>query len=192
MPSDHDFRTSHRCGARTSVSERQYRAVHLRKEPRRGELVGTGQPANRCRAVVRVPASRRTAQRGPRATEGTSANHPLAVTRHTRLLDALNTAVQRAGNAVGVYGGSSRSLNLAGVDCLEIVYRCPLRLCTAPAPSRGFWRPTPLPLRPQRHEPAARAASVIGGLLSELGKKLAERWLTLLVLPGALYDVGMR
>ncbi|MGW1250888.1 hypothetical protein [Streptomyces sp. NPDC002535] len=27
----------------------------------------------------------------------------------------------------------------------------------------------------------------MGGLLSELGKKLAERWLTLLVLPGALY-----
>ncbi|URN10988.1 hypothetical protein LUW77_00475 [Streptomyces radiopugnans] len=27
----------------------------------------------------------------------------------------------------------------------------------------------------------------MGGLLSELGKKLAERWLSLLVLPGALY-----
>jgi hypothetical protein len=27
----------------------------------------------------------------------------------------------------------------------------------------------------------------VGGLLGELGKKLAERWLTLLVLPGALY-----
>ncbi|WP_326770755.1 hypothetical protein OG978_44460 (plasmid) [Streptomyces sp. NBC_01591] len=27
----------------------------------------------------------------------------------------------------------------------------------------------------------------MGGLLSELGKKLAERWFSLLVLPGALY-----
>jgi hypothetical protein len=27
----------------------------------------------------------------------------------------------------------------------------------------------------------------VGGLLSELGKKIAERWLSLLVLPGALF-----
>lgn len=27
----------------------------------------------------------------------------------------------------------------------------------------------------------------MGGLLGELSKKLAERWLTLLVMPGALY-----
>lgn len=38
-----------------------------------------------------------------------------------------------------------------------------------------------------RSHPAPRAAVAVGGLLNALGQKLAERWLTLLVLPGALF-----
>ena len=38
------------------------------------------------------------------------------------------------------------------------------------------------------HRPCAgKGCSTVTGFLTELGKKLAERWLTLLVLPGALY-----
>lgn len=47
----------------------------------------------------------------------------------TALLEALHTAIQRAGDPSGVYGGAGRNLIPAGVGDLEIVYRCPLRLC---------------------------------------------------------------
>ncbi|SOE32594.1 hypothetical protein SAMN05442782_9562 [Streptomyces sp. OK228] len=47
----------------------------------------------------------------------------------TTLLDTLHTAIQRAGDPTGVYGGPGRNLTPAGVSDLEIVFRCPLRLC---------------------------------------------------------------
>jgi hypothetical protein len=45
------------------------------------------------------------------------------------LLDTLHTAVRRAGDPSGVYGGTDRSVMPAGVGDLDIVYRCPLQLC---------------------------------------------------------------
>jgi len=46
------------------------------------------------------------------------------------LLDNLHAAVQAAGDILGVYPyGESRSAEPAGVQSLEIVYRCPLHVC---------------------------------------------------------------
>ncbi|MFH8569153.1 hypothetical protein [Streptomyces sp. NPDC017993] len=45
------------------------------------------------------------------------------------LLDSLHTAVRRAGDPLGVYGGAGRSVLPAGVGDVDIVYRCPLQLC---------------------------------------------------------------
>jgi hypothetical protein len=47
----------------------------------------------------------------------------------TALLDALHAAVRRAGDPSGVHGGAGRSVMPAGVADLDVVYRCPLRLC---------------------------------------------------------------
>lgn len=47
----------------------------------------------------------------------------------TALLDALHTAVRRAGDLSGVYGATGRSVMSAGVADLDVVYRCPLQLC---------------------------------------------------------------
>ncbi|GAB7186770.1 hypothetical protein ATKI12_6601 [Kitasatospora sp. Ki12] len=47
------------------------------------------------------------------------------------LLDALHAAVQAAGDAPGVYGQADlRGIDAVGVESLEIVYRCPLRVCS--------------------------------------------------------------
>ncbi|AZQ35791.1 hypothetical protein EJ357_21710 [Streptomyces cyaneochromogenes] len=46
------------------------------------------------------------------------------------LLDTLHRAVRRAGDPFGVYGGTGRSVTPAGVGDLDVVYRCPLQLCT--------------------------------------------------------------
>jgi hypothetical protein len=46
------------------------------------------------------------------------------------LLDALHTAVQRAGFAQGVHGERVRALTPMGVSRVDVVYRCPLRICT--------------------------------------------------------------
>ncbi|MFE0135761.1 hypothetical protein ACFWY6_29940 [Streptomyces sp. NPDC059037] len=49
----------------------------------------------------------------------------------TDLLDAVHAAVQAAGDALGVYGQAGhRGLDAVGVESLEIVYRCPLRVCS--------------------------------------------------------------
>jgi hypothetical protein len=46
------------------------------------------------------------------------------------LLDEVHTAVQAAGDILGVYVyDESRSVEPAGVQSVEIVYRCPLNLC---------------------------------------------------------------
>src|SRR5450755_986448 len=46
------------------------------------------------------------------------------------LLDDVHAAVQAAGDILGVYVyDESRSVEPAGVQSLEIVYRCPLNLC---------------------------------------------------------------
>ncbi|GLV99151.1 hypothetical protein ADK52_12170 [Streptomyces sp. WM6372] len=46
------------------------------------------------------------------------------------LLDDVHSALQVAGDALGVYGQSDfRGVDAAGVESLEIVYRCPLRVC---------------------------------------------------------------
>ncbi|MCX4769809.1 hypothetical protein [Streptomyces sp. NBC_01285] len=45
------------------------------------------------------------------------------------LLDTLHTVIQHAGDPAGVYGGTGRSLIPVGVGDMEVVYRCPLRLC---------------------------------------------------------------
>ncbi|KMS67489.1 hypothetical protein ACM01_42600 [Streptomyces viridochromogenes] len=45
-------------------------------------------------------------------------------------LNTLHKAVRQAGDPFGVYGGTGRSVTPAGVRDLDIVYRCPLRLCT--------------------------------------------------------------
>jgi hypothetical protein len=44
-------------------------------------------------------------------------------------LDAVHRALLAAGDALGVYGHGSRGLEPAGVESVEIVYRCPLRKC---------------------------------------------------------------
>jgi hypothetical protein len=46
------------------------------------------------------------------------------------LLDAVHAAVQAAGDARGVYGQARRGVDAVGVESLEIVYRCPLRVCS--------------------------------------------------------------
>ncbi|MFE7272971.1 hypothetical protein [Streptomyces sp. NPDC057623] len=48
----------------------------------------------------------------------------------TGLLDTLHRAVRQAGDPFGVYGGTGRGVMPAGVGDLDVVYRCPLRLCT--------------------------------------------------------------
>lgn len=47
----------------------------------------------------------------------------------TAFLDILHTAVRRAGDPRGVYGGMGRNVTPAGVGDLDIVYRCPLQRC---------------------------------------------------------------
>ena len=48
------------------------------------------------------------------------------------LLSEVHTALQAQGDALGVFGhsGRVRGLDAAGVESLEIVYRCPLKVCT--------------------------------------------------------------
>ena len=64
-----------------------------------------------------------------RAVEAAVRRPPADDAAFTALLDALHSAVRRAGDPSGVYGGTGRSLGLAGVADLEAVYRCPLQLC---------------------------------------------------------------
>jgi hypothetical protein len=45
------------------------------------------------------------------------------------LLDRVHTAVQAAGDALGVYGVGVRSSGQTGMEPLQVVFRCPLRLC---------------------------------------------------------------
>jgi hypothetical protein len=45
------------------------------------------------------------------------------------LLDQVNAAVQAAGDALGIYGSSSRSGGTSGMEALQVVFRCPLRQC---------------------------------------------------------------
>src|SRR5579859_6599109 len=46
------------------------------------------------------------------------------------LLDELNEAVQDAGDMAGIFGFDTSRGESAGLETLEIVYRCPLRRCT--------------------------------------------------------------
>jgi hypothetical protein len=48
----------------------------------------------------------------------------------TPLLDELHLAVQRAGDALGIYGEQDRGLEAVGTERMEIVFRCPLEKCT--------------------------------------------------------------
>jgi hypothetical protein len=45
------------------------------------------------------------------------------------LLDELNEAVQDAGDMAGIFGFDTSRGDGAGLDTLEVVYRCPLRRC---------------------------------------------------------------
>jgi hypothetical protein len=49
------------------------------------------------------------------------------------LLDELNEAVQDAGDMAGIFGFDVNRGNDAGLDALEIVFRCPLRRCAGRA-----------------------------------------------------------
>jgi len=60
------------------------------------------------------------------------------------LLDAVHEAVQAAGDSWGVYGYyEQRGIGAVGIEPLEVVYRCPLRLCLG----RGEDEITALPAR---------------------------------------------
>lgn len=45
------------------------------------------------------------------------------------LLDTLHSEVQRAGDPLGVYQTADRGLLPAGLENLEVVYRCPSQVC---------------------------------------------------------------
>jgi hypothetical protein len=45
------------------------------------------------------------------------------------LLDELSEAVQNAGDMAGIFGFDTSRGDAAGLDPLEIIYRCPLRRC---------------------------------------------------------------
>jgi hypothetical protein len=49
------------------------------------------------------------------------------------LLDELNEAVQDAGDMVGIFGFDVNRGDDAGLDALEIVFRCPLARCAGRA-----------------------------------------------------------
>ena len=103
-------------------------------------------------------------------------------------LGDIHHALLRAGDALGVYGHvrGVRGPSLIGFEesePLEIVYRCPPAAARGPCPAR----PLPLPGAGWRARRCAGDSCDMGGFLDELGKKLADRWLQLLVLPGAFY-----
>lgn len=64
-----------------------------------------------------------------RALEAAVGGPAVDAASFTDLLDVLHTAVRRAGDPSGVYGGAGRGVMPAGVGDLDIVYRCPLHLC---------------------------------------------------------------
>ena len=106
-------------------------------------------------------------------------------------VDDLNTALQAAGDALGVYGkyaGRCRAGNKPARDRPAAPGRggvpVPGRLCSR------YWLPDPSAAVPIARLRASRCAPNgydVGDVLAEIGKNLADRWLTLLVLPGALY-----
>lgn len=48
----------------------------------------------------------------------------------TQLLEEAHRAMQRAGDALGIYGQQDRGAAAIGTERMEIVFRCPLGKCT--------------------------------------------------------------
>ncbi|GAA1945609.1 hypothetical protein GCM10009837_84540 [Streptomyces durmitorensis] len=67
------------------------------------------------------------------------------------LLDMVDEAARRAGDQHGVYGpDNTRRGEPSGMEALQIVFRCPLRLCTGRS-AREVGRSVPVcPVSPQR------------------------------------------